>query len=257
MFGYILRRIISGMLVLLVVSVSVFALFFYGPADPALAFCPETKCPPERLENIRTSLGLDEPVVEQYGKYMKGIFVGNELPGRRDLHRLPGTLPRGLLQAARPGHRVPLGQVPSDVVPGPGRVGHLLDRRRLDGHLRSTTSRDDHRQGRRRSVAVHQRDPLLPAGPARLPVPDQPVGGVPRERLQRSLQRRTRSPGSRACCWPGSCWALLLHPVRPLQPRLDDRVAQRGLRAHRPGQGALASVGSPSSTGCGRRSSRW
>lgn len=78
MFGYIVRRVISGALVLLVVSVAVFALFFYGPSDPALAYCPETRCTPQRLENIRTSLGLDRPVVEQYGEYMAGIFVGND-----------------------------------------------------------------------------------------------------------------------------------------------------------------------------------
>ena len=78
MFGYIVRRLISGALVLLVVSVAVFALFFYGPADPALAYCPETKCPPQRLETIRTSLGLDRPVVEQYADYMSGIFRGND-----------------------------------------------------------------------------------------------------------------------------------------------------------------------------------
>jgi len=78
MFGYIVRRVISGLLVLLVVSVSVFALFFYGPSDPALAYCPETRCTPQRLDHIRTSLGLDKPVVEQYSQYMKGIFVGND-----------------------------------------------------------------------------------------------------------------------------------------------------------------------------------
>ena len=78
MFGYIVRRIISGVLVLLVVSVAVFALFFYGPADPALAYCPETRCTPARLENIRHSLGLDRPVTEQYGEYMKQIFTGGE-----------------------------------------------------------------------------------------------------------------------------------------------------------------------------------
>ena len=78
MFGYVIRRIISGVLVLLVISVAVFALFFYGPADPALAYCPETRCTPQRLDNIRTSLGLDRPVVEQYGDYMKGIVAGND-----------------------------------------------------------------------------------------------------------------------------------------------------------------------------------
>lgn len=78
MFGYIVRRIVSGLLVLFVVSVSVFALFFYGPSDPALAYCPETKCTPQRLANITEQLGLDRPAVEQYGDYVKGIFVGND-----------------------------------------------------------------------------------------------------------------------------------------------------------------------------------
>src|SRR4051794_11471795 len=78
MFGYVVRRIISGVLVLLVSSVAAFALFFYGPSDPALAYCPETRCTPQRLDNIRTQLGLDRPVVEQYAEYMKGIVVGND-----------------------------------------------------------------------------------------------------------------------------------------------------------------------------------
>jgi peptide/nickel transport system permease protein len=77
-FGFVVRRVVSGLLVLLVTSVAIFSLFFYGPADPALAYCPETHCTPQRLETIRTSLGLDQPVAEQYAKYMKGIAVGRD-----------------------------------------------------------------------------------------------------------------------------------------------------------------------------------
>jgi peptide/nickel transport system permease protein len=76
MFGYILRRLITGLLVLVTVSIATFALFFYGPSDPALAYCPETRCNPARLETIRTTLGLDEPAAQQYGKYMKEIVTG-------------------------------------------------------------------------------------------------------------------------------------------------------------------------------------
>jgi len=79
MFGYIIRRLISGVLVLLTISIAVFALFFYGPSDPALAYCPETRCTPERLENIRDNLGLDRPAPEQYAEYMSGIFTGREI----------------------------------------------------------------------------------------------------------------------------------------------------------------------------------
>jgi peptide/nickel transport system permease protein len=78
MFGYIIRRAVSGILVLVATSVAVFALFFYGPSNPALAYCPETRCTPERLANITQALGLDRPVLEQYGDYMKGIVAGND-----------------------------------------------------------------------------------------------------------------------------------------------------------------------------------
>ena len=46
MFGYIVRRLIAGLLVLIAVSMMVFAIFFYGPNDPALAYCPESRCTP-------------------------------------------------------------------------------------------------------------------------------------------------------------------------------------------------------------------
>jgi peptide/nickel transport system permease protein len=80
MFGYIIRRLISAAMVLIAVSMMVFALFFYGPSDPALAYCPENRCTPERLERISERLGLDEPVAQQYAEYMAGIFVGREIP---------------------------------------------------------------------------------------------------------------------------------------------------------------------------------
>jgi peptide/nickel transport system permease protein len=78
MFGYIVRRLISGILVLIVVSIATFSLFFYGPSDPALAYCPETRCNPARLENIRSTLGLDRPAPEQYAEYMREIFTGGK-----------------------------------------------------------------------------------------------------------------------------------------------------------------------------------
>lgn len=78
MLAFVARRLVSGVLVLLVVSMAVFALFFYGPADPALAYCPETRCTPERLDDIRDSLGLEEPVAEQYAAYLKGVVAGSE-----------------------------------------------------------------------------------------------------------------------------------------------------------------------------------
>jgi peptide/nickel transport system permease protein len=79
MFGYIVRRLISGILVLIAVSMMVFALFFYGPNDPAVAYCPESRCTPERLDNIRHNLGLDQPAPQQYVEYMSGLVKSRHI----------------------------------------------------------------------------------------------------------------------------------------------------------------------------------
>ena len=39
MFAYIVKRLISGFLVVTLVSMAVFALFWYGPSSPAQAIC--------------------------------------------------------------------------------------------------------------------------------------------------------------------------------------------------------------------------
>jgi peptide/nickel transport system permease protein len=79
MFGYIVRRLISAALVLIAVTMMVFALFFYGPNDPAVAYCPESRCTPERLENIRHNLGLDRPAATQYVEFMSGLVKSRHI----------------------------------------------------------------------------------------------------------------------------------------------------------------------------------
>ncbi len=79
MIGYVVRRLMQGLLVLFVISVATFALFFYGPSDPAKAMCPESRCTPARLEAIRTNLQLGRPALTQYTEYMTGIFTGRTI----------------------------------------------------------------------------------------------------------------------------------------------------------------------------------
>jgi len=79
MFGYVVRRLIAGALVLVVVSLAVFALFFYGPNDPAYQYCPENRCTPARLDQIRHSMGLDRPAPTQYVEYMSGFVKGRTI----------------------------------------------------------------------------------------------------------------------------------------------------------------------------------
>ena len=62
-------------LLLFLLSVSVFFLFNLVPGDPARLTCGKA-CTPIIIEQNRHRLGLDEPVVTQYLKFVSGIFVG-------------------------------------------------------------------------------------------------------------------------------------------------------------------------------------
>lgn len=80
MVGFIIRRLLSGILVLLAISAATFGLFFAGPINPAEAQCGEGRnCPQERIDRIEHALGLDKPKLEQYTTFMSGLVVGREL----------------------------------------------------------------------------------------------------------------------------------------------------------------------------------
>jgi len=75
---YLIKRILLGITVLFAVSVLSFLMFFALPRDPVTGMCPKN-CNAERLERVRTELGLNDPKIEQYANYMKGIVVGRDL----------------------------------------------------------------------------------------------------------------------------------------------------------------------------------
>lgn len=76
MVGYIARRLVAAIMVVVLTSMIVFALFFYGPSEPARALCQSERCTPERLETINTALGFNRPITEQYGEWAKGVVAG-------------------------------------------------------------------------------------------------------------------------------------------------------------------------------------
>ncbi|SCG57251.1 ABC transporter permease [Micromonospora inositola] len=78
MMRFLLKRLLLAVSVLLAVSIVSFLMFFALPRDPVTGMCPKN-CNAERLERVRTELGLNDPKVEQYANYMKGIFVGRDL----------------------------------------------------------------------------------------------------------------------------------------------------------------------------------
>jgi peptide/nickel transport system permease protein len=75
MLSYIARRITSGVLVLFIVSSVVFSIFYVLPADPARLACGKS-CTPELMERIRHAMEIDQPLATQYGRFIKGVFVG-------------------------------------------------------------------------------------------------------------------------------------------------------------------------------------
>jgi peptide/nickel transport system permease protein len=88
MFAYIVKRLLSGVLVLFLISVSIFLIFWYGPSSPARPLCDRetsNRCTPQRLANYEKSLGYDNPWYTEYATFVKGIFVGREVtfPGGR------------------------------------------------------------------------------------------------------------------------------------------------------------------------------
>lgn len=82
MFAYIVKRLISGVLVITLVSIGIFLLFWYGPSSPAKPICDRetsSRCTPERLERYEETLGYNNPVYQEYGTFVKGVFVGRTL----------------------------------------------------------------------------------------------------------------------------------------------------------------------------------
>jgi peptide/nickel transport system permease protein len=77
--AYIVRRILWGLVLLLIVSFLTFAIFYLFPsADPA-ALRAGRSATPQLIAQIRHQLGLDRPFYEQYWIYMKGIVLHFDL----------------------------------------------------------------------------------------------------------------------------------------------------------------------------------
>ena len=76
MFAYIVKRLISGVLVLTLVSMAIFLLFWYGPTSPARPICDRetsNRCTPgasrRYSEHARSTT---TPSTSEYGKFVQG-----------------------------------------------------------------------------------------------------------------------------------------------------------------------------------------
>lgn len=76
MFSYFLRRLVAAIPVMLVVAVFVFMLLRLTPGDPA-AIIAGDMATPEQLASIRSALGLDLPLYQQFGAWVWQLAQGN------------------------------------------------------------------------------------------------------------------------------------------------------------------------------------
>lgn len=72
---YIIRRFILLITTILLVSIITFGIFQILPGDPVRTMLG-TEADPTQIENLRSELGLDRPLYEQYADWMKGLLTG-------------------------------------------------------------------------------------------------------------------------------------------------------------------------------------
>ncbi|QDP41229.1 ABC transporter permease [Radiobacillus deserti] len=76
MLSYIIRRILLLIPVLLGVSLLTFSLLFLIPGDPAQSLLGQ-KGTEVQLEQLREEMGLDDPFLVQYGRYVGNVVQGD------------------------------------------------------------------------------------------------------------------------------------------------------------------------------------
>jgi len=98
MHKYLIRRLLLTIPVLLGVATLVFSLIHFIPGDPAQAMLGEGAAP-EDVAQLRERLGLDRPLLVQYGSFLQGLMRGdlgvslrNDQPVLQQiLERMPAT----------------------------------------------------------------------------------------------------------------------------------------------------------------------
>ncbi|MFF0791154.1 ABC transporter permease [Streptomyces spiralis] len=75
---FALRRLLAALLVLLVLSIVIYALFYVLPGDPARLACGP-KCTTAQVDQVRAQLGLGHPVYVQYADFLHGLVAGTDV----------------------------------------------------------------------------------------------------------------------------------------------------------------------------------
>src|SRR5438105_6444204 len=125
MLRYFIRRLIWSCVLFVAVTLVTFVIFFVIPADPARQVCGQ-RATADCIQRARHFLGLDRPMIVQYGRFLDRLIVhqslGRSFTNRQNvtqevLHAAPVTaslvfggavlwlliaVPVGILSALRP-----------------------------------------------------------------------------------------------------------------------------------------------------------
>jgi len=104
MLKYIVKRIVLMIPVLIIMSIIVFSIFYFGPGDPVSRIAGPNATE-EVYESIRQKYGLDQPFAVQYLRFIRSVIKGDlgiSILQQRPViemikERLPVTLQIGLL----------------------------------------------------------------------------------------------------------------------------------------------------------------
>ncbi|WP_400999525.1 ABC transporter permease [Agromyces sp. GXQ0307] len=77
MAGYIARRLLQAIPVLLGTTFLIYFMVFAMPGDPVVALFGDKTPPPQVLEAVRERYNLDKPFIVQYLLFLAGIFQGD------------------------------------------------------------------------------------------------------------------------------------------------------------------------------------
>lgn len=76
MLDYLVRRIARGVVVLVGLSIVIFGIARVVPGDPARIVLGPVATP-EQIVSLQRQMGLDRPLVVQYGRYVDGLLHGD------------------------------------------------------------------------------------------------------------------------------------------------------------------------------------
>src|SRR5215813_11926595 len=79
MLAFIVRRLVSTVLVMFAISVLSFLIFFATPGVDPAARIAGRNADPQTLKAVRHDFGLDRPLPVRYGLMMKKLFISRDL----------------------------------------------------------------------------------------------------------------------------------------------------------------------------------